>query len=93
MSTPTFTPGPWRRVGHRQIAATHGAGPLICEVWPGSMGNDNAAGNEALIAAAPDLVAVLLAIVAALETGTAILPHRVVARMVAVLASVGRAAS
>lgn len=55
MTAPTFTPGPWRRVGHRTIAA--GTGPdavTICELY--SWGDcAEADGNEALIAAAPEL--------------------------------------
>ena len=57
MSTP-HTPGPWRRVGHRTIAA--GTGPdrkTICELY--SWGDcSEADGNEALIEATPDLYAV-----------------------------------
>ncbi|WP_442769860.1 hypothetical protein [Zoogloea ramigera] len=55
MTAPTFTPGPWRGVGHRTIAA--GTGPAsrrICELY--SWGDcTEADGNEALIAAAPEL--------------------------------------
>lgn len=54
MST-LHTPGPWRRVGHRTIAA--GTGPdrkTICELY--SWGDcSEADGNETLIAAAPEL--------------------------------------
>jgi hypothetical protein len=54
MST-LHTPGPWRRVGHRTIAA--GTGPdrkTICELY--SWGDcSEADGNEALIEAAPEL--------------------------------------
>lgn len=56
MSAPAFTPGPWRRVGHRTIAA--GTGPdtvTVCEVFSGGVGLAQADGNEALIATAPEL--------------------------------------
>jgi len=59
MTAPTFTPGPWRRVGHRTIAA--GSGPdtvIVCDVYSGGVGLDQADGNEALIEAAPELYAV-----------------------------------
>lgn len=56
-----FTPGPWRRCGHRQIASTAGAGLPICEVWSGGVGIEQADANERLIAAAPALHAALLA--------------------------------
>lgn len=56
-----FTPGPWRRCGHRQIATTAGAGLPICEVWSGGVGIEQADANECLIAAAPTLHAALLA--------------------------------
>lgn len=55
MTAATFTSGPWRRVGHRTIAA--GTGPdrvTICELY--SWGDcTEADANEALIAAAPEL--------------------------------------
>ena len=55
MST-LHTPGPWRRMGHRTIAA--GTGPdtrTICELgsWWGDYSETD--GNEALIEAAPEL--------------------------------------
>lgn len=50
------TPGPWRVVGHRQIATTAGAGLPICEVWSGGVGLEQAAANERLIAVAPELL-------------------------------------
>jgi hypothetical protein len=56
-----FTPGPWLRCGHRQIATTAGAGLPICEVWSGGVGIEQADANECLIAAAPALHAALLA--------------------------------
>ena len=55
MTAPTFTPGPWRRIGHRTIAA--GAGPdtvIVCDVFSGGVGIDQADGSEALIAAVPE---------------------------------------
>ena len=55
MTAPAFTPAPWRRVGHRTIAA--GSGPdrvTICELY--SWGDcTEADANEALIEAAPAL--------------------------------------
>lgn len=56
---PRFTPGPWRRCGHRQIATMVGAGLPICEVWSGGVGIEQADANECLVAAAPDLFAAL----------------------------------
>ncbi len=55
MTAPAFTPGPWRRVGHRTIAAGTGADRrTICELY--SWGDcSEADGNEALIAVAPEL--------------------------------------
>ena len=53
--SPRFTPGPWRRIGQRQIVTTAGAGLPICEVWPGGVGIEQADANEFLIAAAPVL--------------------------------------
>lgn len=56
MNAPTFTAGPWRRVGHRTIAAGAGLDTVtICEVFSGGAGIDQADANEALIAAAPEL--------------------------------------
>ena len=58
MSTPVFTPGPWRRVGHRTIAAGTGLDTVtICEVFSGGVGIDQANANEALIESAPELYA------------------------------------
>ena len=58
MTAPTFTPGPWRRVGHRTIAAGTGLDAVtICEVFSGGVGLDQADANEALIEAAPALYA------------------------------------
>ena len=58
MSTPAFTPGPWRRVGHRTIAAGTGLDTVtICEVFSGGVGIDQANANEALIESAPELYA------------------------------------
>lgn len=57
----SFTPGPWRRCGHRQIATAAGAGLPICEVWSGGVGIEQADANECLIAAAPALHAALRA--------------------------------
>ncbi len=55
MTAPAFTPGPWRRVGHRTIAAGTGSDAVtICELY--SWGDcSEADGNEALIATAPEL--------------------------------------
>ena len=56
MTAPTFTPSPWRRVGHRTIAAGTGLDAVtICEVFSGGVGLDQADANEALIEAAPAL--------------------------------------
>ncbi|MBL8433503.1 MAG: hypothetical protein JNL99_01070 [Zoogloea sp.] len=69
MTAPTFTPGPWRRVGHRTIAA--GTGPdmrTICELY--SWGDcTEADGNEALIAAAPELHAAAAEVFAWIDCG------------------------
>lgn len=66
MATITHTPGPWRCVGHRQIATTQGAWLPICEVWSGGVGIEQADANERLIAAAPELLEALEIAVAAL---------------------------
>jgi len=50
-------PGPWRRMGHRHIADA--AGNVICEVWSGPSGIEQADANETLIAAATELFAEL----------------------------------
>jgi hypothetical protein len=60
-TAPRFTPGPWRRCGHRQIASTAGAGLPICEVWSGGVGIEQADANERLIGAAPTMYAALRA--------------------------------
>lgn len=69
MTAPTFTPAPWRRVGHRTIAA--GTGPdrfTICELY--SWGDcTEADGNEALIEAAPELYAAASEVFALLDAG------------------------
>ena len=70
MTAPTFTPGPWRRVGHRTIAA--GTGPdtrTICELgsWWGDYSETD--GNEALIAAAPELHAAAAEVFAWIDCG------------------------
>jgi hypothetical protein len=58
MDTPNFTLGPWRRVGHRTIAAGAGLDAVtICEVFSGGVGIDQANANEALIESAPELYA------------------------------------
>ena len=69
MTAPTFTPAPWRRVGHRTIAA--GTGPnrkTLCELY--SWGDcTEADANEALIAAAPELHAAAAEVLALLDAG------------------------
>ena len=56
MNAPTFTAGPWRRVGHRTIATGAGLNTVtICEVFSGGAGIEQADANEALIAAVPEL--------------------------------------
>ena len=70
MTAPTFTPGPWRRVGHRTIAA--GSGPdavTVCEVFSGGVGVDQADANETLIEAAPELHAAAAEIFAWIDSG------------------------
>lgn len=79
--SPRFTPGPWRRCGHRQIATTAGAGLPVCEVWSGGVGIEQADANERLIAAAPELYAALQAIVTecmvvAEDMGKDLIPRR-----------------
>ena len=65
----TFTAAPWRRVGHRTLAA--GTGPdraTICELY--SWGDcTEADGNEALIEAAPELYAAASEVFALLDAG------------------------
>ncbi|WP_298622276.1 hypothetical protein [uncultured Zoogloea sp.] len=56
MTAPAFTPAPWRRIGHRTIAADRGGRLVaICEVFYGAGPLEEADANEALIAAAPAL--------------------------------------
>lgn len=57
--SPRFTPGPWRRIGHRLIVTTRGAGLPICNVLPGGVGAEQADANERLIAAAPAMLEAL----------------------------------
>lgn len=59
MSAPAFTPAPWRRAGHRSIAAGVGISRVtICELY--SWGDcSEADANEALISAAEAAAAVL----------------------------------
>lgn len=63
-NSPRFTLGPWRPLGHRLIVAAHGAELPVCEVLPGGVGIEQADANQRLLVAAPDLFAVLAAIVA-----------------------------
>jgi len=69
MTAPTFTPAPWRRVGHRTISA--GTGPdrvTICELY--SWGDcTEADANEALIEAAPELYAAAAEVLGLIDTG------------------------
>ncbi len=70
MTAPTFTAAPWRRVGHRTIAA--GTGPdavTVCEVFSGGVGIDQADANEALLEAAPELYAAASEVFALLDAG------------------------
>ena len=70
MTAPTFTPGPWRRVGHRTIAADTGLDAVaVCEVFSGGVGLDQADGNEALIEAAPELHAAAAEVFAWIDCG------------------------
>ena len=70
MTAPTFTPGPWRRVGHRTIAAGTGLDAVtVCEVFSGGVGLDQADANEALIEAAPELHAAAAAVFAWIDCG------------------------
>ena len=58
MIAPAFTPGPWRRVGHRTLAAGTGLDTVtVCEVFSGGVGIHKADANEALIESAPELYA------------------------------------
>lgn len=69
MTAPTFTVGPWHRAGHRAIAAGTGENSVtICEVF--SWGDcTEADGNEALIAAAPELHAAAAAVFDFIDAG------------------------
>lgn len=69
MSTPTFTAGPWRRVGHRTIAAGSGVDRVtICELY--SWGDcSEADANEALIEAAPELYAAAAEVFGLIDAG------------------------
>ena len=69
MNACQFTPGPWRRAGHRTIAAGTGAHSVtICEVF--SWGDcTEADGNEALIALAPELHAAAAAVFSFIDAG------------------------
>ena len=70
MTAPTFTPGPWRRVGHRAIAAGTGLDAVtVCEVFSGGVGLDQADANEALIEAAPELHAAAAEVFAWIDCG------------------------
>ena len=70
MTAPTFTPGPWRRVGHRTIAVGTGLDAVsICEVFSGGVGIDQADANEALIEAAPDLFAAAAEVFGLIDAG------------------------
>ena len=70
MTAPTFTPGPWRRVGHRAIAAGTGLDAVtVCEVFSGGVGLDQADANETLIEAAPELYAAAAAVFAWIDCG------------------------
>ena len=69
MTSTTFTPGPWSRVGHRTIAAGSGVDRVtICELfsWGDCSESD---GNEALIAAAPKLYAAAAEVFALIDGG------------------------
>jgi hypothetical protein len=59
MSNAKHTPGPWAVGSHRSIQSSSGT---ICETYS-HMGVDEADANERLIAAAPELLAALNAIV------------------------------
>jgi len=70
MMSTTHTPGPWRRVGHRTIAA--GSGPnivTICEVFSGGVGLEQADSNEDLIATAPELRTAAAEVFALIDAG------------------------
>lgn len=70
MTAPAFTPAPWRRVGHRTIAAGTGLDAVtVCEVFSGGVGIDQADANEALIEAAPELYAAASEVFALLDAG------------------------
>lgn len=69
MTAPTFTPAPWRRVGHRTISAGTGVDRVtICELY--SWGDcTEADANEALIEAAPELYPAASEVFALLDAG------------------------
>ena len=70
MTAPNFTPAPWRRVGHRTIAAGTGLGAVtVCEVFSGGVGIDQADANEALIEAAPELYAAASEVFGLIDAG------------------------
>lgn len=61
---------PWRKIGHRQIATGEGAElKVICEVWSGGVGIEQADANEDVIAAAPDLLAAAQRVYREMATG------------------------
>ena len=70
MTAPTSTPAPWRRAGHRTIAAGTGLDTVtVCEVFSGGVGLDQADANEALIEAAPELHAAAAEVFAWIDGG------------------------
>ncbi len=70
MTAPTFTSGPWRRVGDRTIAAGTGLDTVtVCEVFSGGVGLDQADSNEALIAVAPELYDAAVKIFGHIDSG------------------------
>lgn len=70
MTAVAFTAGPWRRVGHRTIAAGTGLDAVtICEVFSGGVGLDQADANEALIEAAPALYAAAAGVFGFIDAG------------------------
>ncbi len=50
--------GPWKRNGHRQIADA--IGDVVCEVFSGPCGIEEADRRERVIAAAPELLSLLV---------------------------------
>lgn len=65
MSDTKHTKGPWHEGSHRAIESQSGT---ICEVYS-HMGIEEADANQKLIAAAPELLVVLQALAAYVETG------------------------